>query len=244
MNRYLVSLILLLPCGLLHAQTSPAPTAPAARTFRIFSIVGSFIDYKYELKRGAEPIRLSIGPLPTRAYVAPAGADLIIYREVPPPPDSPPGTKPTRSIIARVELPAAQPRSLVIVAPLADGTFATRVLDDDPAQHPAGTLRLVNLSTFPAAVALDRSTHPVDSGASSVVAYGAGGKLVQLAVQKQGAWTVSYSEEHMSRPELHAYGFIFNYAPAPDLQPDPQAAPAIFRLFMDRLPAPRPDKTG
>ncbi|HEY9247964.1 MAG TPA: hypothetical protein VIO38_02485 [Rariglobus sp.] len=241
MNRHLLSLLLLLPCGFIQAQTAPGPSA---RTFRIFSIVGSFTDFKYEPKRGAEPIRLGIGPLPTRAYTVPTGSDLVIYKEVPPPPGSPPGTKPGQSIVARVDLPASLPRSLVIVAPLADGTFATRVIDDDPARHPAGTLRLVNLSSFPAAVALDRDTHPVDVGASSVVDYGSGGKLVQLAVEKQGAWTISYSEEHMSRPELHAYGFIFNYAPAPDLQPDPQAAPAIFRLFMDRLPASRPGKTG
>lgn len=240
MNRFFLPLLLLLPCGFIQAQTA---SAPPARTFRIFSIVGSFTDFKYEPKRGAEPIRLGIGPLPTRAYTAPVGSDLIIYRETPPPPEAPPGTKPTRSIVAQVDLPASLPRSLIIVAPLADGTFATRVIDDDPAQHPAGTLRLVNLSAFPASVALDRDAHPIEAGASSIVAYGSGGKLVQLAVQQKGAWTISYSEEHMSRPELHAYGFIFNYAPAPDLKPDPQAAPAIFRLFMDPLPAPRTGKT-
>ncbi|MGE9291741.1 MAG: hypothetical protein ACQKBT_12155, partial [Puniceicoccales bacterium] len=78
--------------GALSAQ-SPHEEEPS--TFRILSAVGGFRDLFYEVEEGKNPIKLNIRTKFSREYPSPENKELVLFRQIPPPAGSPPGTPPT-----------------------------------------------------------------------------------------------------------------------------------------------------
>ncbi|MDF3058518.1 MAG: hypothetical protein K0R17_2733 [Rariglobus sp.] len=226
----------------LAAQTGPvAPAVDESTTFRIMTTVGSATDLRFDPRPGTEPVPLMITRSPSKRYSRPPGDKLVLYRLLPVPPDAPAGTKPVKDIAAEIPLPAEQVALIIVVAPLPNEKLAAKVLTDDSKKHPAGALRIINLSDMPAMVALNETRHEAAPASSMIVPQGTGGILVQVAVANTGGWSLAFRKERLARPELHSYGFIFNYAPDPELGLDPTPPPAIVRIISEKAPAP-PEK--
>ena len=198
---------------MIRAQSSPQSEGPAPRTFRILTVTSFVPGLKYDTSAGSKPTPLSISAQPFKAYPVPANNRLVLYREVPPPPDAPPGTLPRKQTVAEAELPSRVARVLVVVIPEgADREISYRlvVIDDDPAEHPAGKLRVINFSKLDAAMGLNRDRHTVAAGRSIMVESGQGGVLVQVAAHKGDRWQMVFRGERLGRGDTRDYGLVFD----------------------------------
>jgi hypothetical protein len=64
------------------------------------------------------------------------------------------------NLVALARIPGECSRATILLAPAADGTFQSYVIDDDPSKLPFGKLRIQNLSPLPIAINLPRETRP------------------------------------------------------------------------------------
>jgi hypothetical protein len=233
MNRFLLLLAgLIFASYSLGAQTDQPPTD---RTFRIFSVVHSFPDLRLDVS-GSRTIRVDIQRNLSDAYPCPTGATLALYREIPPPSDAPAGTPPRKEMMLQAALPADLPRVIVIVAPGRNDQLSAIVLDDNPAKHARGELRMVNLSRQQAALMINSQSYSLDSGASKLMPYTSGNVLIRMAVLTAGSqWALAYSKERIARPDVRAYGFIFDYMADPEVEGDGAPPPALVRFFTERV---------
>lgn len=226
-----------------RAQSSPQSEGPSPRMFRILTVTSFVPGVKYDAGAGGKPTPLSISVQPFKAYPVPANNRLVLYREAPPPPDAPPGTPPRKQTVAEAELPARVARVLVVVIPAGTDPgagYRLVVIDDDPAEHPAGKLRLINFSKLEAAVALNRDRHSLAAGRSLWVESGQGGVLVQVAAQKGGQWQMAFRGERLGRGDTRDYGLVFDYVYDPAMDDDPaNPPPATVRFFSENAPRPK-----
>lgn len=230
----------------MRAQSSAQSGGPAPRTFRILTVTSFIPGVSYDAGVGSKPTSLSINVQPFKAYPVPANNRLVLYREVPPPPDAPPGTPPRKQTLAEAELPARVARVLVVVIPEGadrEAGYRLVVIDDDPAEHPAGKLRLINFSKLEAAVALNRDRHTVAAGRSIMVESGQGGVLVQVAAQKSGQWKMVFRQERLGRGDTRDYGLVFDYVYDPAMDDDPASPPAAtVRFFSENVRRAKTDR--
>ena len=213
---------------------APVPSA----VFRLFSSSGWQQDLKYDPGASAKPIAVSAGDRPGETYPLPSGGRIVLYRELPVPPDAPAGTLPQKQIAVRISVPERQSRTLIALVPQPDKTFVAHVVDDDPAHKEGGTMRLVNCSTLPAMVGLSDEVHSLSVGETKVVPYRNGATLIRMAVPQNSGWISAFNLERIARPKQFSYGFVFNYVADPD---EPISGPppvAVFRLITETLPTP------
>lgn len=238
MNRFFLLFTgMVFACLPLAAQTTQ-PTAAPVRTFRILSVVRSYPDLKLDVGP-SRTIRVDIQRNLSDAYPCPTGATLALYREIPPPPDAPSGTPPKKEVVVQAALPAGLKRAIVIVAPDAHDKLSAVVLDDDPEKHAQGVLRMINLSHLQAALMINTENYTLEAGASKLMPYTSGNVLIRMAVQTAGSqWALAYSKERIARPNVRAYGLIFDYQPDPEVEGDGPPPPALVRFFTERVPPP------
>ena len=240
-RKHSLCLILTLLSVLPLSAQEPSPASAPVRTFRILTVVGAITDLKYDLRPGRPGTPVVISAVPFAAYPIPGDNHLVLYREVPPPPAAPPGTPPTKVPVAEAQVSSNTPRVLVAIIPAASNHVTTVVVEDDPAKHPAGQLRVINLSALNAVVALDRRQYPLASGGSEQVAWGKGGVLVQVAAKKDGEWKIAFRKERLARAHARGYGVIFDYIPDPAMNEDPKSPPpATVHFFSENVPPPAP----
>ncbi len=216
---------------------------PPAATFRIFSLIGSRTDLKYEPVPGKPPEPLHLFQAVSRAYPVPRNGRLELFREIPPPPDAPPGTPPKREIILTAQFPSDAKQSLVITFPAgknARGALTARVLPDDPARHLARTVQVLNLSRFPTSVAIgaDHSDFAVAESRIVPITEGRLRILVQAAIKKDAQWESVYRAERRIGAKLRGFVFICDFMQDPDYDTDPQPPPVLVKSFFE--PAPEP----
>lgn len=217
------------------AAQSPAPET--ARTFRVFSAVGRFSDLKFDNGPG-KTTRIEVVGKPLDEYTVPGKGTLSLYREVPPPPEAPAGSPPRKKVVAQVTIPATQVRTLVVLIPENDGVFRAYALDDGPARHHAGTIRLINLSRLGAAVALSDTPYTLPVGAPELIApFDGGAILIRVAVQNHNNWVPAFRMEGVARPTLRSYGFIFDFMDDPGVDHGGMPPPALVRLFTEAAAA-------
>ena len=221
----------------LSAQPSSGGPLIPARTFRV--ICGGnwqAPSIKYDLN--SRPVTLEVERALSQPYVCPSG-NLVLYNEIPPPPDATPGTPPRKQVLATLPMASEQTRFLVVLTPDQTGKISFKIVSDDVEKHPAGTLRILNFSDFAAAVALNSDQYTVPQDSSNVVMpFASGGTLIQSAIQKDGKWIPTYRRERIARPRLHSYGFVFNFISeigAQDVGPPPTAF-----MLIGELPAAQP----
>jgi len=226
--------------ALLCPALPAAPTVePAPRTFRIFTVVTAITDLKYD-PAPAKPVPLLISQNPGSPYPIPRDNRVSLYKEIPPPPSAPPGTPPKKVIIAEAVVPADAPRVLIAVIPDETGRLSTHVIPDDPALHPVGRLRFINLSRFQAALALNKDKHLLEPGKATLLGWPkTGGILVQVAAQKDGTWESVLRRERRARTTARTYCIVFDYAPDPEqyLTDPSNPPPATVRFFFENAPA-------
>jgi hypothetical protein len=238
MNRSLLVLF-----SLCLALTSFAQPEPPARTFRIFSVGGTFDDLRFDPAPGRNALKLLVAPSPSEPYPVPVSGKLALYRELPVPADAPPGTKPKQEEAARIDIPAEWNRSLIIIAAAADRRFTAKIINDDFEKHPAGVLRAVNFSSFQAGLRLNQDTHLIAVGDEALLPFSSGAVLVQVAVGKEGKWELILSRERATAPRRHSYLFIFDNTPPPPgagggTAPPVSSRPAFVNYFTEPVPVP------
>ena len=211
------------------------PPAKAVRQFRVITTVKSIRDLKCDLdnrKACALDIRSTLSqPLPM-----PASGPLVIYREIAPPPGSPPGTKPVRKTVATLTFPSQLTQAIVVIIAKPDQTYQTRVFADDAKTHPAGSLRVFNLSGMQAALSLGEKVYDIASGRTALAPYRPGPVLVQVAAQKGAAWKIAFRKGRIARDGLRVHLFIFDYEPDPALDDRPPP-PVLVRFYTENAPA-------
>lgn len=95
------------------------------------------------------------------------------------------------TLVALVPLPAGSSRATVLLAPAADGTLDSYVIDDDPAKLPVGQLRIHNLSPFLIAVRCNGLAGKELKIAETITAPAPDQQVVyELAYKLDGQWKV------------------------------------------------------
>ncbi len=239
--RFLALGISLLVCALtgLDAQSTPAADPPPA-TFRLLSTLGSRTDLKYEPVRGQPPVNLVLSRSLSVPHLRPANGLLRAFRELPLPPDAPPGSRPERQTIFEVRLPPDEPSCLVITQPAggdpASPFLDARVFSDNPEQHGPGRLLVINLSDVTVALAIDQKNEEFPSGKTTYMQLPNGGGHVvcrAAAADKRGDWTLYYKGEHRLSPYHRGYLIITNYLTEPGALRDPKPPPVRQQLFFE-----------
>ena len=221
------------------------PADKIAPAFRVISMVGSRNDLKYEVAPDKPLVSVPLAQSVSRLHPAPANGRLELFREIPPPPDAPPGTRPVRQILLTVSLPPETAQTLIVALPTGRGRgdpLIARVLPDDPRRHRAGTVEAVNLSRFQTAVALDDTNHILNVSESRILPMGQGRLrvLVQAAVQKNSRWQPAFRAEQRVPAGVRGFLFVSDYIPDPDYEADPLPPPALVRILMEAAPPPPP----
>jgi hypothetical protein len=235
--------------ALLFALTASAQTdATQPRTFRMTATGGVYTDLFYDVKGNKAPVFAGMKGL-SRRYPSPTGGTLSFYREVPPPADAPPNTKPTKQVVAEVSLPVAYKQSVVVLAPNpapnpipspADTPAPLPIIgvaiEELPEEHTVGTFRVINLSTNPAAFALGDNVVPLAPQASIIVPFSPGPTAVKVAVRAGNPWRrVHYSERRLDA-NLRGYCILIDSKSDDEFTPPAQA---LLLLDYVRTPAPR-----
>lgn len=223
--------LILLATGLLFPVTGLIAQSEETASFRLMAVVGSFSDLKFDSADGV--ITPVIGQRPGTLYPRPLAGTLALFRELPAPAESPPGSPPVRVPVANIPIPATR-RSLVLLASTPGGGVVYHVIDDDPSRHPAGTLKVWNLSQFPLAQALNREMIQVPPGQSGSIAVSEREDLIQVAVFKDDKWKTAYRREMKLSPYYRYYALVFDYIKDPETPPDPLPPPASVRFFYER----------
>ena len=238
MKRFLAHLIFCLIPGL----TLIAQQGDSQATFRIISATGSYDGLLYDTGSGSKKITVPIilnqalsPPLPS-----PEGSHLDIYRLIPPPLNAPPGTPPIRQVVISTQLPVKQSDCIVVTFPVSEnrlGPLQARLVPPSPGSHQAGTLRIINFSSYDAGVAINEHQSTFAAGAIDVVKTGAGRVLLQVAVNKNGVWDKTFRAERRITPQMRGYVFIFDYRDDPDYG-DPLKSPpaATVKTFFEVSP--------
>ncbi len=201
----------------LAAFVAAFTTQSDAATFRLIAVNCSLSDVFYEPSSGGKAVPLTIRKSPTKDYPNPTTPSLEIFRLIPPPPNSPPGTKPTKEIVASAKL-GENESSLVILTQSGGDSFASFVVPDDAQTHPIGTLRVVNLSKHRIAVALDEDIVDLGGRTSKLMPIGTGKKVFKLRLAHNGAgdWDVFKNQSILFYPEVRSFAFIYDAPGSPN----------------------------
>jgi|GEM_PF-802261 len=229
----------LIPQGL-SAQTSLEEVPP---TFRIVSSVGSFDGLKYEPFLEEGPVSISLRMGISRKYPLPEKRNLILFREIPPPADSPPGTPPTRQIVLNLDIPAAGTHFLIVTRPRADdfssGLLEGVVLKDDSLEHGPREMLVMNLSDFEIGLLIDQEKYllppgdsrftPLPESSSSVV--------IRVAANSGTEWKLIYQGEKRLSPYHRGYLVLSNFLQQPGEYLDPDPPPVRTQSFFEFAPS-------
>ncbi|MBW8781515.1 MAG: hypothetical protein JF599_06480 [Verrucomicrobia bacterium] len=191
---------------------------PQVRSFRLLNTKGVLEDLVFDLNGKKIPVFSTTTSL-SQPYPCPATSSLVLYRETPPPPSAPPGTKPVKTIVAEVKIQKQFLHSIVVLTPLSEessATFQGMAFEDLPKEHKPGTFRLINLSSLPAALSLNRQVTPAAAGQSIITPYELNEGILQikLAVQRGNRWSQAIGSERHMGPNMRAFGIVLNDKPA------------------------------
>jgi hypothetical protein len=155
---------------------------------------------------------------------------------------APAGTKPTKEIVAEVKIPTTYAQCIVLLAPLsetASSKFQGVAFEDSPKEHKPSTFRLINLSSLPSALSLNRQVIPAAPGQSIITPYELNEGILQLklAVQQGNTWNQAAGSERRMAPNMRAFGIVLNDKPAYE-----EALPISCCLVFDYVALPSGQK--
>lgn len=224
-----------------HATVVAQNSAPVEkREFRLLTTVGVINELKFDLTP-KQTVSVRIDSRLSRELPMPASGALVLYREIAPPPDSPPGTKPTKETVARINFPQDCPKAIVVIAKnTATSAYQSIVFDDTEKSHPSGMLRLFNLSGMSTALSINKAVETVTPGKAQLVPYPLGPNNIQLAVQRGSNWTIAFDKGRIARPNLRAHMFVFDYQKDPEVDDLGMPPPALVRFYTESAPSIAP----
>jgi hypothetical protein len=204
--------------------------AAESGSFRILSVVGQYTDIKFEVNNTT--YNPSISPRLADKYPLPSGGTLELFKEVPNPEES---GEMIRIPVLSIPIPATIQQAIIVLAPTPDGGIVHKVLDDNPAEHPAGTLKVWNLSHYALAQAVNREVIQVAIGDSGSMEIVGGGNLIHIAVRKNGKWETAFRRERKLFAYNRYYALVFDYMEAPGAESDPLPPPALVLYFSEKV---------
>lgn len=241
-----VAALLLLFCGSLRSAEQ-SPIKP--RQFRLISMVGTYENIYYQAQAGKPPVSLRLTRAPSAPLQVPAGSTLQFFREIPPPPDAPPGTPPIRQILLKTAVPQSEDDFIVVARPLVpedkQTSFDATVLPF-PKEYVAGTCLVANLSPFPeAAISLKNEVHHIKQGERKFLPLENGHNLIKIAVQvsKSGRWELAGDDAWRLWPGQRGLILVFPYIRDPDFPPPINPPPAGVHVSFEHLRSATPPQS-
>jgi len=167
---------------------------------------------------------VKVAPLPKRV-APPAGKP----GEAPPP-------------VARAVIPAGSQRVTILMAPTANGTFRTYVIDDDPAKLPFGRLRVHNLSPLVIALRCNGATPTEIQPQQTILVQPQANRQVvyELAYQHQGQWKMQENNLVKVGPDEQAQMVILKSNDAFFTSSDGSTAGFLQSVVLRRSREPEP----
>lgn len=217
-------------------------SAVQGRYFRLLNSAGVLSDLKFDINKQPVAVFANSSNL-SPPYRCPPTKTLTLYREIPPPAGAPPGSKATKEIVADIAIPAEFHRAIVALVPAVAGSalkLEGRVFDDEPSLHPAGTLRLVNLSSMLAAVQLGGKTEMAPAGGSLIVPYEPVNNVarVMVAAKWGNGWTALMNQERLVEPITRIFSVVVDSPPSYTGGP-PVSANLVFDYVITHKSGPR-----
>lgn len=101
------------------------------------------------------------------------------------------------SLVSLARIPSGCTRATVLLAPAADGTYQSYVINDDPSKLPLGKLRIHNLSPFTIAVVIppEKTPHQIKRNQQITLSAPDGQIIYELAYLLEKEWT--YQENNI-----------------------------------------------
>lgn len=235
-NNYLLAvcaaLISLSGIHLSAQATMPNPEEGTFRLLRVITKIQNFDtndeigdifsnDIMYQSKEGE--IKLSYGTRrPSRAYPLPQSKTLELYRWLPIPPNAPEGTKPQKQILSQIPLKHVTKQLVFITTPKDQTTMpisGVSVSDLDEGHLP-GQGRLINLSSYTAAMAMEEERVKAEPKSVDTVIHFAPGMtsiLVAIEVREGGSWAQSTSNKLRLNDKIKVYALIYDHPPTEEI---------------------------
>ena len=241
MKKLLLLLLLSLSFGFgFPARTQPENEEPQP-TFRLLSASGSYSNLYYETMFQNKPrtLPLSFNQSFSPPLSWPVDGKFIAYRLIPPPPDAPPETPPSRERVLAVDLSSMEDNPIIVVFPnISDlkGPLKGIVIEDNPDRHIRGKIKVVNLSNYPTVVGLGEASHPIALGETKVISFEGGRVMVQVVTNKGGGWKMAFRGERRLASNLRGYLFITDYMEDPDYGPTDFPPPALVKIIFEVSP--------
>ncbi len=176
-------------------------------------------EIKYDSKNGEIDVKVS-SRRPAGPYPLPQSQTLELYRWLPVPPNAPEGTKPQKLILGRISLKNSA-HQLVIIALGDDGSYPIRglAINDLDEDHLPGQARLINLSSYRAAMALEGERAQGGPKTTDTIIQFAPGMtdiIVAIEVREGGRWTMALSRKLRLNSQLRIYTILYDYPPTPE----------------------------
>ena len=221
-----------------HATLAAQNSTPVEkREFRLLTTVGVINELKFDLTP-KQAVSVRIDSRLSQELPIPASGALVLYREIAPPPDSPPGTKPVKETVAKIHFPQDYSKVIVVISKnAATSGYQSLIFDDSEKSHPSGMLRLFNLSGMSTALSINKAVETVPPGKAQLVTYPLGPNNIQLAVQRGSHWTIAFDKGRIARPNLRAHMFVFDYQKDPEIDDLGIPPPALVRFYTESAPA-------
>lgn len=196
-------------------------------------------DIKYQTKEGEVDIKLGSSRL-SRAYTLPQSQKLELYRWLPVPPDAPEGTKPEKQILAQI--PLAHGEKQIVFTKLIlerDAPYPIHgiAVDDLDENHLPGQARLINLSSFSGAMALEEERAKASPKTSDTIFQFAPGMtdiIIAIEINNNGKWAQTFSNRLRLNEKVKVYALIYNHPPTDD-----NPLPVRAQVFTERVRPPQ-----
>lgn len=210
------------------------------RTFRVMSMVSTYDDMFYQVN-SQERIDVRLGSAPSSPLPVPSGSRLRFLREIPPPPDAPPNTPPTRQTLFDAPIPDTNEDFYVIARPLVPEdkkTVFEATVVPFPEDFTAGKCLIANLSPFSeAAISIKDRVHKVSKGQKQFIQLDVGHSPIKVAVFVGPAWGLAAEDAWRLWPNQRGLILIFPYIKDPDYPPLVNPPPAVAYIAFEHMRA-------
>lgn len=175
-------------------------------------------DIRYMSKDGE--VELSVGSRrPSQEHTLPNSKTLELYNWIPVPPDAPEGTKPIKNILAQIALKNTKYQFVILTKnktnegfPLSGFSF-----EDLDEGHGAGQARLINLSRFKVAMAMEenriiakpRTTESIVEFAPGMVDI-----VVAIEINENGNWGKVSGNKLRLSDKVKVYAIVYDFPPS------------------------------
>lgn len=227
-------LIAFLP-GLVAAEPPP----------RIFRALGMSADipallYDRGSQKGIQVITYQ-GSFSTR-YTAPSGGTLSLYRMVEPPADAPPGTQPTKEVLAQIDYPKDIARAILVLYPSAANSpfpISGRVIDDPVDGHKTGMARIFNFSSLQLACSLsDQVVYAQPRSQNVTMPFSSGSCIVKVAAEVGSDWRLVTEWQRNLFANQRVFVILVD-APPPSADAPPVACSFVYDTVRSPMPLVR-----